>query len=87
MEHVGLFFVAKKAGAQRFIIDMRAGKWHLLNPLLDRCSQGRVFAMLNFRGRLKTLETGSLVPPMSRTRFTGCAFLDCCKRILNILQT
>ena len=27
-KHVGLFFVAKKAGAQRFIIDARASNHH-----------------------------------------------------------
>ena len=37
--------------------------------------------MLNFSGRLKALETGSLIPPISRTRFNRCALLDGCKRI------
>ena len=32
VEHVGLFFVAKKAGAQRFIIDARASNRHFLRP-------------------------------------------------------
>ena len=31
-EHVGLFLVAKKAGAQRFIIDARASNRHFLRP-------------------------------------------------------
>ena len=33
VEQVGLFCVAMKAGAQRFIIDARASIQHLLNPL------------------------------------------------------
>ena len=32
VEYVGLFFVAKKAGAQRFFIDARASNRHFLNP-------------------------------------------------------
>ena len=32
VEYVGLFFVAKKAGAQRFVIDARASNRHFLNP-------------------------------------------------------
>ena len=32
VEHVGLFFVAKNAGVQRFIFDARASNRHFLNP-------------------------------------------------------
>ena len=32
VEHVGLFFVVKKAGAQRFNIDARASSRHFLSP-------------------------------------------------------
>ena len=42
--------------------------------------------MSNFWKRLKTLETGLLYPPMSRTRFTKCAFLAGCNRILHFEQ-
>ena len=41
-------------------------------------------AMFNFTSGLKTVETGTLVPPMTTTRFTRCAFRDCCKRILPV---
>ena len=47
-------------------------------PLLT----GRVLAMSNFWERQMTLETGLLVPPMSRTCVIRCAFLVGCKRIL-----
>ena len=32
VEHVGLFFVAKEAGAQRFVCDARANNRHFLRP-------------------------------------------------------
>ena len=32
VEHVGLLFVAKKAGTQRFIVDARASDWYFLTP-------------------------------------------------------
>ena len=34
VEHVGVFFVAKKAGAQRFVTDARASNRHFLRLLL-----------------------------------------------------
>ena len=34
VQHVGLFFVAQKAGGQRFIVDVRASNRHFWNPLL-----------------------------------------------------
>ena len=46
VEHVGLCFVAKKAGAQRFIIDASASNRHFLRPELYRCVQARDSAVL-----------------------------------------
>ena len=40
-EHVELFFVAKKAGAQRFIVDARASNRHFLNPPSGRVARRR----------------------------------------------
>ena len=57
-EHVGLFFVVKKAGAQRLIIDARASDRHVLNAHLDRCSQEGDSVMSNFRERPRTLKIG-----------------------------
>ena len=58
--HVGVFFVAKKAGAQRFIIDARASNRHFFKTSLhlDRCLQATDFVMWNSRERLRTLRTG-----------------------------
>ena len=77
VEHVGLFFVAKKAGAQRFIVDARASNRHFVRPPDGR---EKFFGMSNFRERLRRLRTGLYFRPISRTRFIKCAFLDGYKR-------
>ena len=80
VEHVGLFFVAKKAGAQRFIIDACASNRLFFILLPDRCSQKKDSVMSNFRERLRTLKTDPRDPPTLRMRFIRCAFPDGCKR-------
>ena len=57
-EHVGLFFVAKKAGAQRFIIDARASNPHLLNPPSGPLLTGEGLCHVEFQERSRTLKTG-----------------------------
>ena len=86
VEHVGLFFVAKKAGVRRFIIDAPASNRHFLNSPSGPLLTGD-FPMSNFWGRLRTLETGLWARPISRTRFVRCAFHDGCKRILHFGQS
>ena len=71
------FFVSKKAGAQRFIIDARASTRHFLNPPSGPLLTGEGLCHVEFQG---VPETGLLVPPMSRTRLARRAFLDGCKR-------
>ena len=53
VEHVGLFFVAKKAGAQRFIVDARASNRHFVRPPDGR---ENFFGMSNFRERRKETQ-------------------------------
>ena len=73
VEHVHFFFVAKKAGAQRFIIDARESNRHFLNLPSGPLLKGRGSAMSNFMERLRTLKTGLSVQPVSRTRPIKCA--------------
>ena len=58
VEHVCLFFVAKKAGTQRFIIDARVSNRHIYippsGPLLTRKGVDHV----EFQGAPKTLRSG-----------------------------
>ena len=63
------FFVAKKAGAQRFIVDARVSNRQYLSPPLNRCSQERDTAMSNFIVRLRTLKTGLWIRPILRMCF------------------
>ena len=49
VEHVGLFFGAKKAVALRFILDARSSNRHFLNPQLDSCSQVRELRHVAFQ--------------------------------------
>ena len=55
VEHVGLFFVAKKAGAQRFIVDACASNRHFVRPPDGPLTGEKNFAMSNFREHLRTL--------------------------------
>mgnify|MGYP000913042800 CR=1 FL=1 len=50
VEHVGLFFVAKKAGAQRFIIDARASNRHFLKPPSGPLLTGEGLCHVEFQG-------------------------------------
>ena len=52
VEHVGLFFVAKKAGAQRFIIDARACSRHFLTPPSGPLLTGEGLCHVDFQGAL-----------------------------------
>ena len=52
LKNVGLSFVAKKAGAQRFIFNARASNQHFFKTSPASCSQARDFATSNFRERL-----------------------------------
>ena len=63
------------------IVDVRASGRYLLDLPSGPLLTGRVFPMLNFKNFLM-LTTGLLAPPMSRTHFIRCAFLDGCRRIL-----
>ena len=57
VEHVGLFFLGKKAGVQRFIVDARASNPHFLRPPAGTVAHRRgTFAMSNCKERLKTLR-------------------------------
>ena len=76
VELVGLFFVAKQAGAQRFIIDARASDRHLLNLPSGPWLTGQGFCQ--FHGQ-RTLGTGLWVQRILRMRFIRCAFLVGCK--------
>ena len=64
VEHVCLFFVAKKAGAQRFVIDARATNGIFSTFLLVRCSLGKGSVMSNPSERQRTLRTGLWVQRM-----------------------
>ena len=79
VEHVGLFSVARKAGAQRFIIDARASNRHLLSPPSGPLLTREGLFHVEFHGALE----GLWVRPMSRTHFIKCAFLDGSRRFLN----
>ena len=48
--HFGLFFVAKKAGAQRFIIDARASNRHFLRPPAGPMLTGEGLCHVEFQG-------------------------------------
>ena len=74
VEHVGLFFVAEKAGAQRFIIDAGASKSTFFETSSSRTIAYRreTLSSRNFR----TLRTGLWVRPMSRTRFHQMRILE-----------
>ena len=50
VERVGLFFVARKAGAQRFIKDARASNRHVLNPPCGPVLTGEGLCNLDFQG-------------------------------------
>ena len=50
VEHVGLFFVAKKAGAQTFIMDARSSNRHLLRPPSGPLLTGEGLGHVEFQG-------------------------------------
>ena len=50
VDHVGLFFGAKKGGAQRFIIDARASNRHFLNPSSGPLLTGEGLCHVEFQG-------------------------------------
>ena len=77
VEHIGLFFVAKKAGAQRFIIDACASNRHFFYFFFWTVAH---FARSNLRRCPKTLRTGLSVQPIFRTRSITCGFVDGCGR-------
>ena len=58
VEHVGLFFVDEKAGAQRFIVYARASNRHFAKLPSGPLLTGEVSVMSNFRERLRTLKIG-----------------------------
>ena len=59
VEHGGLFFFDKKAGAQRFIIDARANHRHFVRPLLT--GEGLCHAeFLGARGDAQNYFVGSV---------------------------
>ena len=82
-EHVRFFFVAKKAGAQRFMNDARASNRHILRPPSGPLLTGEGLCHVEFQERLRTLRTGLSVQPISRTRSIRCASLDGCGRFLH----
>ena len=74
IELVDFLFVAKKAGAQRFIVDALASNRHFSEPPSGPLRTGDGLVMSNFR--VKTLKLCLWVWPVSRTRFINVAFLD-----------
>ena len=50
VEHVGLFFVAKKGGALRFIVDARASNRHFLRPPAGLLLTGAGLCLVEFQG-------------------------------------
>ena len=50
VEHVGLFFVAKKGGALRFIVDARASNRHFLRPPAGLLLTGEGLCLVEFQG-------------------------------------
>ena len=83
VEHVGLFFVAKKAGAHRLMADARASNRHFVRPPSGPLLTREAFCFVEFQEHQKTLRTGLWVRPISRTRFTKCAFLHSCRGSLH----
>ena len=61
VEHVGLFLVARKAGAQRFIIHARASNWHFLSHPSGPLLTGEDFAVSNFRERLRIVGSADIM--------------------------
>ena len=86
VEHVALFFVAKKAGAQRFIIDARASNrlFFEISIWTVACRRGTL-SCRKFTERLRKLRTGLSVQPISRTRFIRCGVLYDYRRFLPCL--
>ena len=78
------FFVAKKAGAQRFIIDARASNQHFLRPPSRPVLTGEGLCHVQFQGPedAQNWIVDSADTEM-RMRFIRCAFFDGCKRCLH----
>ena len=66
VEHFGLFFVAKKVEAQRFIIDARASNRVFLNPPSGPLRTGCPFES---QERMRTNRIGLWIRPIFRVRF------------------
>ena len=58
VEHVGLFSVAKKAMAQRFIIDARASNRHVFESSIWTVAHRRGLCRVAFHGALEDAENG-----------------------------
>ena len=85
VEHVGLFFVAKKAGAQRFTIDARASNRHFLKPPSGPLVTKEGLCQVEFQGSQedahrpqKRVSSGAHCWMVARVFCTAC-----CSRIRN----
>ena len=83
LEHVGLLFVAKKAGVQRFILDARASKRHFLIPPAGPLLTGERLCHVEFQGSLEDAQNWFVVRLISNMRSIRCASLDACRRFLH----
>ena len=50
VQHVGLFFVAKKGGAQRFVVDARASNRHIVRPPSGPLLTGEGLCHVEYQG-------------------------------------
>ena len=81
---LGSFSLPRRSGAQRFIFDARASNRHFFEASIWTVAHRRgLFAMSNFRERLRTLRIGLPVRPTSRKLSIRCASLDGCRRFLH----
>ena len=75
VEHVGLFFVAKKAGAQRCNIDARASNRHFLNPLSGPLLTEEGLCHVEFQGAPEDARIWFVVSVDNKNAFPGCKLL------------
>ena len=84
VEHVGLFFVVKKAGVQRYIVDAHASNRHFLRPPSGPLLAGEGLFHEEFQGALENAQrTGMSVQRTSRMRSIRCVSLDGYRRALH----
>ena len=83
VEHVGLLFFAKKAGAQRFIIDARASNRHFLRPPSGPLLTGEGLCHVGFQGTPEDAHNLFVGSADIKKAFIRCGFLGGRRRFSN----